>query len=181
MPGTETTAPDEDPQVMDAAYQEALWGTYDDSGEGDGEDWMPGGCYGEAMAQNGTDDPVSSTVIQGFYNLATQADQDGAVVAALDDWVTCMADEGYDYATSEDAQNSFYGRLYTDDGQLVGDKLKALQDEEIATAVADHECGTDLERARATALARLETDYYADHQTEVDAYFAQLEALLARG
>ena len=177
LPGA-TTAPDKDPQVMDGAYQQALWGADDDRGD-DGA-WLPGGCFGEAVAQIGMDDPTASTVAQDLDDLTAQAEQDEAVVAALDGWATCMADEGYDYQTSDEAQRSFYDRLYADD-EPVGDELKALQDDEIATAVADHACGADLERARAAALVRLETDYYADHKTEVDAYLVQLEAFLARG
>lgn len=184
MPGveetTETAAPGtETSQVMDEAYSEALWGGGTDEDE-PGEAWLPGGCYGEALEAMGTDDLMSSTVLRDINGFASQADRDDRVVAALDGWTTCMADKGYDYQTSDAAQSSIMQRAYSDDGEpLTGDALEALQTEEIATAVADHECGTGLERVRAGVLAELETDYYADHKAEVDAFFVQLEEFLA--
>ncbi|MCL2091549.1 MAG: hypothetical protein FWH11_10210 [Micrococcales bacterium] len=181
MATTETETLDESSQVMYEAYQEALWGTGLGEDEDDGETWLPGGCYGEAFAQLGMG-LLTSTVAQDITDLTRQVDADDTVVAALYEWSVCMADQGYHYETPTEAQSSIQERAFTDDGQTVsGAALTELQEEEIATAVADHKCSTDLERIRAIVLARLETDYYADHKTEVDAFLVQVEEFLTQG
>ena len=177
IPGSRTADTSGGAQPIDDAYQQALWGATDD---GSGT-WLAGGCYGQAMEAVGDEGLMSSPVLQDLSNLDAQVDQDSRVVAALDGWTGCMAGKGYDYATTEDAQGSIMQRAYSEDGQMItGDALATLQAEEIATATADYGCSTSVVQVRATVRAELETAYYADHKSEVDAYFAQLEAFLAR-
>ncbi len=166
-------------QASTLEYQEALLGSDYPAGKAQ----MPGGCFGEAMATVFGDDVASmdTTVAADIAGLTSSAEQDDRVVAALDEWSTCMDDRGYDYATPDAAMRSIASRAYDSTGTLVqDDALSTLRTEEIDTAVADLGCrdSSGLTQAKAEVLARLETDYYAAHRDEVDAYLDQLEAVI---
>ncbi|MCL2850405.1 MAG: hypothetical protein FWE61_10230 [Micrococcales bacterium] len=163
--------------VLDEAYRQALWGP--DVGEAGPEaTWQPAGCYGQVLAAM---DLAGSTVVRDVNDLAAQASTDDRVVAAVAGWATCMAGKGYPYATPDDARTAIVAKTYSADGTpLAGAALDALRAEEIATAVADNLCATDLVWARASVLAELETTYYAAHKADVDALFTRLEELLDR-
>jgi hypothetical protein len=109
-----------------------------------------------------------------------------------------MADKGYTFASSEEAQQSVAQRFKdltgidaTNDGGWGTDQADpdliagiteaeytALHDDEIATATADSQCYVKAgqEDAYNAAYFDVETEYYATHKTEVDAYFAALDA-----
>ncbi|MCL2849344.1 MAG: hypothetical protein FWE61_04790, partial [Micrococcales bacterium] len=112
---------------------------------------------------------------------SSQVEADDRVLAALDGWATCMAGKGYEHATPDEARESITARTRVDGKPITGADLQALRAEEIATAVDDHACSTDLEQTRAAVLAELETAYYEENTTEVDAFFTQFEQFLARG
>ncbi len=164
-------------------YQAALLG--EDYIAGQGAASMPGGCYGEAMTAVFGDDVVSmdTTVGDDIATLKTKADDDDRVVAALATWSTCMDGHGHDVATPDAAMQSIAVQAYDSTGTLVsGDALSRLRTKEIDMAVDDIGCrdSSGLTEARAAALARLETDYYAAHQDAVDAYLDQLEELVSK-
>ncbi|MCL2468146.1 MAG: hypothetical protein FWF02_12350 [Micrococcales bacterium] len=165
QPATATIPPDED-------YRQALWG--DEQPPDEAATWVPGGCYGQALVEM---ELLGSTIVQDVDDMHIQAQDDTRVVTALAGWATCMADEGYSYATPQDAQAAVVERAAPGGHALAGASLKALRAEEIATAVADHGCATDLRRAKATVIAELESYYYAQHTTEVDALLARLDKL----
>jgi len=157
----------------DEAYQAALWGEADPD-ETATTPWVPGGCRGQALTQTGL---LDSTIVQDLDDLARQAVDDERVVTAQASWATCMADAGYDYTTGEQAQASIVDRASADGQPLTGAALTALRTEEIATAVADYGCSTDLRRAKATVVAELETYYYTDNASKVDALLTLLGEL----
>lgn len=165
-------------QTSTPEYEEALVGRAYRAGEAQ----MPGGCAGEAMTEVfGDVTSLDTTVAADIAGLRDKADEDSRVVAALDDWSKCMDDHDYSYTTPEAARTSIISRALDSTGALVqGDTLRTLRTEEIDTAVADIGCrdSTGLTQARAKALARVETDYYATHKDQVDSYLDQIEEVI---
>lgn len=178
-----------------SAYDEALWGLPQGSGEevaAGGEsadeshqyDWSEGGCMGAADHELGSepepDDPQLQSLLMLLEREYEKAEAAPAVLAAGEAWSECMAEAGHaEYERRDEAAGDFdrrYGELLGPDGEEPDPAaLDALQSEEIAVATADFECSRDDGYAEALAAERLRVE-----QVFVEAHREELDALVAR-
>jgi hypothetical protein len=172
LPGMDDEAEDPNQAALDemseaerVAYEEALYGKFDDT---TGE-ILTEGCSGEAYAAEFGDSAASEDEFAGLFEemdaLWTRIDDDPRVAEATRDWADCMADAGYPgVSTPEDASNLVQQRfdelvpgdatsgeslegadgeavtVSGDPAELDPDDRRALRDYEIAVAMADFEC-----------------------------------------
>jgi hypothetical protein len=133
-----------------AAYERTLYGDDPNSTFAftfDEEDFSStGGCTRQAVEQVFTPEQLKGTYINPKDTLI---ENDPRVVEANANWVACMQDAGYDgYVEQDEIIEDFEERLEEltageDPATLTGaraEELKQLQEEEIAVALADHEC-----------------------------------------
>jgi len=104
-----------------------------------------GGCTRKAIEQSFSAEDLSVTYINP---IDAQVEQDPRMVDAREKWADCMAQEGYDYARQENAEDDLLQRMNAitegaDPGTLTGsakDALTDLQGEERAIAQVDFAC-----------------------------------------
>jgi hypothetical protein len=133
-----------------AAYERTLYGDDPNSTFAftfDEEDFSStGGCTRQAVEQVFTPEQLKGTYINPKDTLI---ENDPRVVEANANWVACMQDAGYDgYVEQDEIIEDFEERLEEliageAPATLTGaraEELKQLQEEEIAVALADHEC-----------------------------------------
>ncbi|WP_291045996.1 hypothetical protein [Herbiconiux sp.] len=179
-----------------SAYDEALWGLPQGSGEGvaaSGEsadashqyEWSEGGCMGAADHELGSepepDDPELQSLLMLLEREYEKAEAAPAVLAADEAWSECMAEAGHpEYEKRNEAASDFdrrYGELLGPDGEEPDPAaLDALQSEEIAVATADFECGGEDGYAEALAAEqlRVERSFVEAHREELDALVARI-------
>lgn len=171
------------------AFYEALYGkqtmseepTDDETAVEQEYDWTTAGCQGKAqheVYEEGQvyDDPEFKDLMDGMSELYTDVEKDERTIAAYREWAECMAEEGYDFANPQEAQNSVYEAVNEipydeEDGSQDPAALAELRDEEIATATADRTCQTSTGSARAALEAQfaVEQDFIDAHKDELDA------------
>ncbi|MCL2089935.1 MAG: hypothetical protein FWH11_01700 [Micrococcales bacterium] len=176
---------------------EAAW-----EGDGEGPDWTTQGCSGEAWherelaweAEREAEESIDSTVMDDYDTYTDdKVANDRRVVKAKKTWSSCMTDAGYDFAEQEEAETSIRLRFdsilgidsskgYSLDLDEISSSaladLRALQEDEIATATADAQCfvKSGLRTAYDDAQLDAETEFYNSHKAAVDAYFEALAA-----
>lgn len=199
------------------AYEEALWGQYDEEDmeevcDEDGECWFESewnweteGCYGYAqhevydLGEEETsfwEDPAFSELVEAMERLWQDAENDPRAAEINAEWSECMADAGYPGFTERwDAQDSIYtvyNQLWEEldqgvDWEALWEEyeetgiepeypeidpaaLAELREQEIATAVADYTCATDLNiDSRLLAIQfELEEEFIETYRTELD-------------
>lgn len=196
-------------QTEQEAYYTALYGAnaLEDSEEMTEEEWAADlanrGCWGQA--QDTTYGELTDSFADDWEALEEEMEvltqqilNDPAVVAAVGDWASCMADAGYpDYTAIEDPEQAItaknqavyddpaFGAATTEEewaavNEEVEERLADLAQEEIATAVADHDCreSSGYNTAFGEVNRKTQQEFYDAHRTEVDAYFEQLAEIL---
>lgn len=181
-----------------AAYDEALYGPMSDDMEAE-YDWTTAGCNGEAFHEvyeaqmDDQEAEQDSTVMDDYYSYADdKLTNDPRVLEASAAWASCMADQGYDFATADEARSSIQQRfddltgtdttseewVDPDPSRFSDEEIATLHDDEIALATTDAQCtvDTDMYDVYETVLFDVETEFYNTHKTEVDAWFAAQEA-----
>ncbi|GIG28387.1 hypothetical protein [Cellulomonas marina] len=147
-------------------------------------DWTTAGCSGlaqhEVYDQGGMSE---SPVMQELSTMYEDATSDPRYTAAQQEWVTCMADAGHPYTTSDEPQQDISDRYFEEamdpeTGEVDEAAAAELRDEEIAVATADAGCReeADVDGTTAAILKEMEEEYYAAHRAEVDAFIAEQEA-----
>jgi hypothetical protein len=132
------------------AYELTLLGPARDSDFAftlDDEDFSStGGCTREAVAQVFTPEQLEGTYVNPKDVLV---EQDARVIEAMNNWTTCMHDQGYNYKDDQDViMEEYEERLDAlldgdDPAILTGERLDALhamQAEEIKVSLADKTC-----------------------------------------
>lgn len=172
------------------AYYEALYGKQDETVPSDDEtaeyeyDWTTAGCMGKAQHEVydvGEDTADNQALMDELSDLYTQAQDDSRYRSAVQEWSGCMADAGYSFSTPDEAQQSIndeYNNLFDPEtGEIDEDKQAALKTQEIDTAVADATCKqtAKVDQVMVDVQKELETQFYADHKAEVDAWVAQIK------
>ena len=107
-----------------------------------------GGCTRFAIAQVFYPDELGTSFVNYQNSAAVNIDQDPRIIAAYQDWATCMRDAGYAYANSNEVDADLATRLDAitggaDPSTLAADAqaaLTQLQGEELAIAAADRKC-----------------------------------------
>lgn len=178
-----------------AAWEEALYGMPVEAATGPVPDWdwTTAGCMGEAAheadlaAGVAVGDPESQGLIDELNALPEQAAAADAVVAAERDWSDCLAAAGHPgYEHKGDPMTDFtdrYGALARPetapaDGAEAADvdeaALSALQEEEIAVAVADLDCAesSHYDEVLAAEQQRLDQDFVDRNRAALDALVA---------
>jgi hypothetical protein len=140
---------DDLPTADQVAYDRALWG---DKTEAtfvymlENEDFEgAGGCTKTAIDQVFSEQQRNPTFNNPFDVLVAQ---DTRVVDAKEKWSKCMTEEGFDFATPDDAEGTIIDKLDAltkgaDPSTLTGSDAEALSDlqtEEKAVAAADFAC-----------------------------------------
>jgi len=174
-----------------AAFYEALYGAQTMSEEPIDEetaeedipeyDWTTAGCQGKAQhevyeAGQIWDDPEFKDLTDAMNELWQDAQTDERTTQAYAKWAECMADEGYDFANPQEAQDSIYtltNEIPYDEETGAQDEaaLAEIRDQEIATAVADRTCqdSTGAGRAALQAQFDIEQEFIDAHKDELDA------------
>jgi len=167
------------------AYQEALYGVMDE--EATEYRWEDSGCYGWANHEIEGDDPSQSDehkpLFAALEEFWTDSQNDPRYDELNNAWSSCMSDAGFDYSKQPDAQNDFNEQLnayYESQTEWIEDdpKLAELGDEEIEVALADLECRekSDYRSKSRTVQFELEKTFITEHQAEIDALLADVEA-----
>lgn len=177
-----------------AAWKAALYGAPVDGPTAPTEwDWTKAGCLGAAAheadlaAGAASADPEAQGLIDELDSLPEKAASADAVVAAERRWSDCLATAGHPgYAHRADPMTDFsdrYGALARPgeppaDGAAGADvdqaALDALQEEEIAVAVADLDCAasTDYDDLLAAEQQRLDQEFVDRNRAALDALVA---------
>jgi hypothetical protein len=113
-----------------AAYEQALYGSSLESGEGGG------GCAAAGRQALDTAVATLQSLPYSIARLETEALAHPAYQEALARWVECMADRGYSVASPETLVTEMYDRI----SRVSGDDARALADEERQTAADDFAC-----------------------------------------
>ncbi|WP_146928046.1 hypothetical protein [Cellulomonas xylanilytica] len=173
------------------AFYEALYGAQTMSEEPIDEetaeedipeyDWTTAGCQGKAQhevyeAGQIWDDPEFKDLTDAMNELWQDAQTDERTTQAYAKWAECMAEEGYDFANPQEAQDSIYNLTneipYDEEtGTQDAAALAEIRDQEIATAVADRTCqdSTGAGRAALEAQFAIEQEFIDAHKDELDA------------
>jgi len=173
------------------AFYEALYGPPTMSGEPTDEeiaeaeaeeyDWTTAGCQGKAQhevyeAGQIWDDPEFKDLTDAMNELWQDTQTDERTTQAYAKWAECMADEGYDFANPQEAQESIYtltNEVPFDEetGTQDAAALAEIREQEISTAVADRTCqdSTGSGRAALEAQFAIEQDFIDAHKDELDA------------
>lgn len=91
------------PEEQEAFYDEAY------------ANWEPDGCYNEAyesIYEFGESDAFYEEFGEDLNAFYERAQSDPRIVAAQNEWSSCMADKGHDYADQEEMYTYFYGDEY---------------------------------------------------------------------
>lgn len=107
-----------------------------------------GGCTRQAVEQNFSADELGAGFVNYQNAEGARIDQDARVIAAYQDWATCMRDAGYNYNAGDEIDADLASRLdsitqgltpaeLSSDAQAA---LSELQGEERAIAAVDHDC-----------------------------------------
>ncbi|WP_291050508.1 hypothetical protein [Herbiconiux sp.] len=189
------------------AYNDALWGaplvdpdaSGDDAsaevGDASNYDWHDAGCMGAAQHEHGlfsdpADDPEYASLTEEMGALYEKAHSSPAVQAEEEEWSSCLASAGYPgFEHKDDPLSHFSDRMgelqKTGDGLQAGQPsdldpaaLAALQEEEIATAVADFDCARDTGYAETLQReqTRIEQEFVDENKDRLDALVARLGA-----
>lgn len=175
------------------AFYAALYGEPQDEPTGEeGEeveyDWTTAGCQGEAQheiyeAGQIWSDPEYEELMDELSELYVNPAEDDALAEVRRAWAQCMADEGYDFATPDDAVNS----IVEAQNEIPFDETTGTQDEaaldelkttEIATAVADRTCQNETKYAQKQLQVQFdrEEEFISAHKAELDAMVAKVES-----
>ncbi|QTE28597.1 hypothetical protein [Pengzhenrongella sicca] len=170
-----------------AAFYLALYGPQSMSEEPVDEeelqeyDWTRAGCQGKAQHEvyeesQIWDDPEFKELVDAMSELYEDAQTDERTIAAYAKWADCMAEEGYDFANPQEAQNSIndlINEIPYDEETGTPDEaaLAEIRDQEIATATADRTCQDSTGSARTALEAQfaLEQEFIDAHQDELNA------------
>jgi hypothetical protein len=174
-------------ETEQAAFYEALYGVQtmeepvDEEADPPEYDWTTAGCQGKAQhevfeAGQIWDDPEFKELTEAMSDLYEDAQSDERTTAAYKKWAECMADEGYDFANPQEAQDSIFeltNEIPFDEetGTQDAAALAEIREKEIATAVADRTCqdSTGAGREALKAQFAIEQDFIDAHQDELDA------------
>lgn len=182
------------------AYNEALWGPPQEVDEEDPEavsewDWETAGCYGKGYyAAYEQDDPFSDETVEAameeWSKVWEEIPDEPAVRDSLDEWASCMADEGHDFANPNEANSSIgdaYNALYTPaetefDPEADPDAMPEmpepdaaavaeLRKKELALAVADRTCQekSGYAKAQREALRKAEERIWEKYGDQLEA------------
>jgi hypothetical protein len=173
------------------AFYEALYGAQtmseepideeDAEAQAEEYDWTTAGCQGKAQhevyeAGQIWSDPEFKDLTEAMSELYEDAQSDERTTQAYAKWAECMADEGYDFANPQEAQQSIFtltGEIPYDEETGTQDEaaLAEIREQEIATAVADRTCqdSTGAGRAALEAQFAIEQDFIDAHKDELDA------------
>lgn len=168
------------------AWTDARWGSgFDEEGDEPAEyDWRTAGCQGAAQHEMDLKTGLAGSeyeALEAEIELMREAAADDPRMADLNvEWSNCMADAGFpDFTTLADAEQSIYDKLIAVYDRSVGvaeaevtERVAAVKDEELATAVADLTCRDEVDYARVQAEIDVEyqQEFYDTHKTEVDAW-----------
>lgn len=189
------------------AYSDALWGApivdpdgdADDptaeTGDGSNYDWHNAGCMGAAQHAHGlfadpSDDPEFTSLTGEMGSLYEKGHTQPAVQAKEGEWSACLASAGFPgFEHKDDPSSRFSERMgelqKPRDGAADGSPaepdpaaLAALQEEEIATAVADFDCARDTGYADTLQLeqTKIEQAFVDENKDRLDALVARLGA-----
>ncbi len=120
----------------------------------------PAGCMGEATTAVYGEGAFEQLNDQ-FQEVGVRAEADPRIVEAFATWAACMSDAGYSYTKPTETFDDFVARLQALGQQPDPAALKALQDEEIATAKADREC------AKQADLDTIQQEVFEDISAQV--------------
>ncbi|MBO3083694.1 hypothetical protein [Cellulomonas fengjieae] len=148
-------------------------------------DWTTGGCQGKAQHEvyEGSqiwDDPEFKDLADEMSTLYTDSQTDERMVEAHAEWAKCMADEGYDFANPQEAQQSIFDLMeaipYDEETGMQDEAaLDEITEQELATATADRIC-QDSTRAGQAALEA----QFAIEQEFIDANKERLDAMVEK-
>ncbi|MEE6273175.1 hypothetical protein V2J56_07430, partial [Georgenia sp. MJ206] len=187
------------------AFYVALYGDQvfsEEEMEGEVEyDWEQNGCQGRAQHEVqdvGTSDPAIVSLEQEMNSLWERTAEDPRVAEADAAWAECMAGEGFTgIATADDAQmriidesNAVYEEAYGEDGgdlteddylaieAKIEERLAAITEEEIRTAVADWDCrdSVDYEATLMKVSHELQQEFVDTHRDELEAWVEAVTA-----
>lgn len=101
-------------------------------------------------------------------------DTDDSVVAALDDWQTCMSTAGFDFEDPWQMRQTFYSRMHA---ESQSESLEDIFDDELRVAVANVPCEADYEDIR----RRVISDRFDEFKTFFETALASGATLEAHG
>lgn len=145
------------------AYYEDLFGPpveVDDASSGGVTGIETAGCMGEATTivyGEGAFDQLNDQ----FIEVDARVQADPRIIGAFAAWASCMTDAGYSYTSPAEPFDDFFSRLEALGQEPDPAALKALQDDEIATAKADRAC------AKQADLDSLQQDVFEEISEQV--------------
>lgn len=186
-----------------AAFYEALYGKQeeiDPEADPDAEveyNWEDGGCQGKASHEvyeqdQIWDDPALEDMFDEMNTEYENLADEPTLRKAQDEWATCVADAGFDFASPEEAQQSIYDELNAlyeavapadPEAELDPDAsyepdpaaMATLKEKELKLAAADYECKESSGYLKAQKDANL-----AMEKRLWEKYGEQLEAAAAK-
>lgn len=168
-------------EEMDIANEEQTW-EYN---------WETAGCYGWAQHEIGQDPGSSAWEDSEFEDLVEQINSmwetintDSEMVALNREWLACMTTAGYTGITSKDesqqalydVHNSLYWSEEREESlEPTQDQLDAFQEKEIAQAVADWKCTSEIKYNESVIKInhRVQQEFLDEHKAELDAWISK--------